>query len=174
LTAIVEVVAKPAELLALYDVTSELFATLQRWFDVPPQVEVDLAGVDSAEATRQLSDPVMIAAFAMRKLQALHLLSRPGVRTSTDVIVTMVQDLTRALLQAPNMRLNLAAESTDWDAALAELDDLAGLDDLEAVDAPDVEDEDPETERFNELHEQLHIAMYAVLQISDGEIKLLE
>ncbi len=164
-----EAIAKPPELLALHDVTSELFETLQRWFDVPDHISGDVSSVDSAEAVRQLGDPVMIAAFAMRKLQALHLLSRPGVRTSTDVIVTMVQDLTRALLQAPNMRLNVAASQTDWDAALADLDDLASLDDTPAVD-----DADPEEERFTELHGQLHVAMHAVIEVSDGEIKYLE
>jgi hypothetical protein len=163
-----EAIAKPPELLALHDVTAELFETLQRWFDVPEHISVDVSSIDSGEAVRQLGDPVMIVAFAMRKLQALHLLSRPGVRTSTDVIVTMVQDLTRALLQAPNMRLNVAAALTDWDAALAELDDL------ETLDTPAVDDADPEEERFTELHGQLHAAMHAVIEVSDGEIKYLE
>ena len=40
----------------------------------------------------------MVAALAMRKLQALHLLSTPGVRTTTDVVVTIVQDIDRALI----------------------------------------------------------------------------
>ncbi len=168
-----EAVAKPPELLALHDVTAELFETLRRWFDVPDSIAVDVSAVDSGEAIRQLGDPVMIAAFAMRKLQALHLLSRPGVRTSTDVIVTMVQDLTRALLQAPSMRLSVAAEHTDWDAALAELDALDDLLDA-AVEPHDVEDVDPESERFNELHEQLHVAMHAVIEVSEGEIRYLE
>lgn len=166
-----EVIPKPPELLGLHDVTAELFSTLQEWFGVPEHISVDVSAVDSDDAIRQLSDPVMIAAFAMRKLQALHLLSRPGVRTTTDVIVAMVQDITRALLQAPTMRLNLAAETTDWDAALA---DLEGVSDLGSSDGPDIDDVDPATERFNELHEQLHIAMYAVVQASDGEIKYLE
>jgi hypothetical protein len=165
-----QVVAKPEELLALHDVTAELFEMLQRWFTVPPAINVDLEAVDSDEAVRQLGDPVMIAAFAMRKLQALHLLSRPGVRTSTDVIIAMVQDLTRALLQAPSMRLHLAASTADWDAAFTSLDDLEALDDS----APDVDDADPETERFNELHALLHVAMHAVIEASDGEICYLE
>lgn len=163
-------VPKPAELLALHDVTAELFETLQRWFDVPATVSVDVSSVDSDGAIRELGDPVMIAAFAMRKLQALHLLATPGVRTSTDVVVTMVQDLTRALLQAPTMRLRVQAERMDWDAALAALDDGA-ID----MDAPATVDEtDAETERFNELHGLLHVAVEAVLQASDGEITYLE
>jgi hypothetical protein len=115
----VESVAKPAELLALYDVTEELFDTLKRWFSVPDRVPLDLSEIDSAVS--QLGDPVAIAALAMRKLQALRLLSQPGVRTSTDVVVSSVQDLGRALVQAPTMRLHHAAEAADWDAELAAL-----------------------------------------------------
>ena len=60
----------------------------------------------------------MIAALAMRKLQALRLLATPGVRTSTDVVLSIVNDLDRALVQAPIMRLKLRASTIDWDAAL--------------------------------------------------------
>ncbi len=164
------VVPKPQELLALHDVTAELFETLQRWFDVPSHVTVDVSTVDADGAIRELGDPVMIAAFAMRKLQALHLLATPGVRTSTDVVVTMVQDLTRALLQAPAMRLRLQAERMDWDAALAALDEGA----VDAVAPAAVDDEDAETSRFNELHGLLHVAVQAVLDASGDEISYLE
>ncbi len=176
-----DVVPKPVELLALHDVTTELFDTLQRWFGVPAVITIDVSAVDAPGAVRELGDPVMIAAFAMRKLQALHLLATPGVRTSTDVVVTMVQDLTRALLQAPAMRLRLQAERIDWDAAFAELDEADVLDGAsdgmgdglpgapEAVDAAD-----PESDRFEELHALLHLAVQAVLEASDGEITYLE
>jgi hypothetical protein len=164
-----DIVAKPAELLALHDVTAELFDTLQRWFSVPATITVDVSAVDAGSAVRELSDPVMIAAFAMRKLQALHLLSTPGVRTSTDVIVTMVQDLTRALLQAPTMRLRVQAEHIDWDAEFAALDGGAIGDEPESVDAID-----PESERFGQLHALLVVAMEAVIEASDGEIVYLE
>src|SRR5713101_8730851 len=100
-----EVLPKPAELLALGEVTTELFETLKEWFDVPSAVVLDLSAVDSEKVVREMAEPFMIAALAMRKLQALHLLATPGVRTSTDVVFTIVQDLTRALLQAPVMRL---------------------------------------------------------------------
>jgi hypothetical protein len=103
--------AKPDELVALHTVTTELFEILRRWFAVPDEVSLDLTEIDSA--VREMGDPVMIAALAMRKLQALHLIATPGVRTTTDVVVTIVQDLDRALLQAPVMRLRLAAETTD-------------------------------------------------------------
>jgi hypothetical protein len=175
-----DVVPKPPELLALHGVTRELFDTLQRWFSVPASISVDVAAVDSDAAIRELGDPVMIAAFAMRKLQALHLLATPGVRTSTDVVVSMVQDLTRALLQAPAMRLRVQAEQMDWDAALASLD--SGFDDaldadvdIAAFAAPHaVDDEDPETVRFEELHGLLHMAVHAVLEATDNEIAYLE
>jgi hypothetical protein len=160
---------KPSELLALTEVTAELFETLKEWFDVPSSVALDLSAVDSEKVVREMSEPSMVAALAMRKLQALHLLATPGVRTSTDVVVTIVQDLTRALLQAPVMRLRVAAERTDWDAA------LAGLTDAGDVAAPDdATDADPETERFEVLHSALHIAAQAVIDLSEGEIVYLE
>lgn len=162
-----ETVPKPDELLALHDVAAELFETLRAWFAVPNTVTIDLTAIDSA--VEELGDPLLIAAMAMRKLQALHLLSTPGVRTSTDVVVAIVQDLERALLQAPTMRLKLAAAATDWDAALAE---LAG--DPAASPAPTAPDDvDEETTRFRALHQKLHEAVYAVLRVSDGEIRYL-
>lgn len=185
-----EHVPKPPELLALFDVSAQLFATLQEWFAVPDQVALDLSDVDAAVA--QLSDPVAIAALAMRKLQALRLLAQPGVRTSTDVVVTIVQDLDRALIQAPTMRLRRAAQTADWDAELAELlDGGAEEDGSPPADAvPDVgegtgsggtgedggapRDDDAEVAHFRELHGRLHAAARAVVEASDGEIRYLE
>lgn len=174
-----EPVDKPDALLALHDVTAELFATLRRWFDVPPLVAIDLAEVDSA--VLELGDPVMIAAMAMRKLQALHLLATPGVRTSTDVVVAIVSDLDRALVQAPNMALKRRAETTDWDAALSDLVDHPETKseteteteteggDSDGDDGPD--DGDAEVVRFRLLHAALHEAMFAVVEASEGEIR---
>jgi hypothetical protein len=169
----VETIPKPDELLALHDVTAELFDTLRDWFDVPHAVALDLSDIDAA--VNELADPVMIAALAMRKLQALRLLATPGVRTSTDVVVAIVQDLNRALLQAPSMRLKRAAATADWDAALADLMDGAATDGDASPDVPqDAEDEDPDAARFRALHGRLHEAVYAVLRASDGEIRFLE
>ena len=156
---------KPDEFLALDHVTTELFEILRRWFAVPDEVALDLAEIDSA--VREMADPVMIAALAMRKLQALHLISTPGVATTTDVLVSIVQDLDRALIQAPTMRLRLAAETTDWDAALVELE-------ADGVDAaPSSADaDDPEERHFRVLHGLLHAAAQAVLDASDGEIRV--
>ena len=160
---------KPDELLALGSTTAEMFAILRTWFDVPPRVTLDLVDVDST--VTELGDPVMIAALAMRKLQALNLLSTPGVITTTDVVVTIVSDLDRALVQAPVMRLRLAAEVTDWDAELAWLEG-----DEAAVDEAPVQptDSDPEAAHFRALHAKLHEAAEAVLEASGGEIRILE
>lgn len=163
-----DTIPKPDELLALHDVTEELFDTLGAWFDVGERVELDLSDVDAAVA--ELSDPVMIAALAMRKLQALRLLATPGVTTSTDVVVSIVQDLNRALLQAPAMRLKRQAAAADWDAALEE---LVAADDTPAPAPRAADDEDAETTRFRDLHVKLHEAVQAVLRASDGEIRYL-
>lgn len=163
-----ETIPKPSELLALHDTAAELFNILRDWFDVPATVTLNLADVDSA--VEEMGNPTLIMAMAMRKLQALRLLATPGVQTSTDVVVAIVQDLNRALIQAPSMRLEGAAELADWDAALAE---LVGSDEL--GEAPtEVDEEDPEAARFRVLHRSLHEAALAVLEASDGEIKLLE
>jgi hypothetical protein len=163
-----DAIAKPDELLALSAVAAELFETLRRWFDVPPRVSLDLSEVDSA--VTELGDPVLVAAMAMRKLQALHLLATPGVRTTTDVVVAIVQDLQRALIQAPTMRLKLAAAATDWDAELASLDHPAGS----ARAAPATADEaDPEADHFRALHAMVNMAMEATVAASDGQIRTL-
>jgi hypothetical protein len=160
----VEALPKPDALLALHGVTAELFETLRNWFEVPTSVSIDLAAVDSAVV--EMGDPQMIAALAMRKLQALNLLATPGVLTATDVVVAIIQDIDRALVQAPNMHLKRAAASTDWDAALAELE-------TSEVDsgAPAVDDVDPDVARFRELHASLHDALIAVVEASEGEIR---
>ena len=162
-------VAKPDALLALHGVSAELFDTLRRWFAVPDEVSIDLLAVDSAVA--ELGDPQMIAALAMRKLQALNLLATPGVRTTTDVVVAIVQDLERALLQAPRMRLQVRAATTDWDAELLALE---GTPPEEDEDAPtDATDRDPEVDRYRVLHGRIHDALIAVLEVSEGEIVVL-
>lgn len=165
------VIAKPDELLALHSTAAELFAILKRWFAVPESVPLNLTDVDAV--VLEMSDPVMIAALAMRKLQALRLLATPGVRTSTDVVLAIVNDLERALLQAPVMRLKLRASTVDWDAAFAQ---------LEVVEHPsraghlphDVAEADPEADYFRELHAELHAAAFAVFEASNGEICLLD
>jgi hypothetical protein len=158
-----EEIAKPHELLAARTSAEVLFGLLREWFEVPPHVTIDLRGVDSAVA--ELSDPRLVMAMAMRKLQALHLLTTPGVRTTTDVVLTVLQDLERALVQAPTTRLRTEAAGTDWDAELAALEDHPG--ELE----PDETFE--EIQRFRRHHAALHAAARAVLHASDGQIRIL-
>ncbi|MDQ3538088.1 MAG: hypothetical protein M3415_04730 [Actinomycetota bacterium] len=163
-----EEIPKPAELLAARTSAEVLFDLLRRWFAVPVSVSIDLRAVDSA--VNELGDPQLVMAMAMRKLQALHLLTTPGVRTTTDVVLTVIQDLERALLQAPNMALRRAAATTDWDAALQALDDSEG----EAAEArPESDDADDAIEVFRHHHAALHEAARAVLHASDGEIRTL-
>jgi hypothetical protein len=165
------VVAKPDELLALHSVTEELFDTLKRWFSVPDSVPLDLRDIDAVVA--EMSDPVMIAALAMRKLQALRLLATPGVRTSTDVVLAIVNDLERAMVQAPAMRLKLQASTVDWDAALADLEQAEHP--SRTTRLPSSTDEaDPDADHFRALHLRLHEAAMAVFEAGDGEIRLLE
>jgi hypothetical protein len=161
-------IPKPLELLAARESAEALFATLRGWFGVPARVTLDLREIDAAVA--ELGDPQLIMAMAMRKLQALHLLTTPGVRTTTDVVLTVIQDLERALLQAPNLHLRRTAESTDWDAALQALDDeepsrAGGVVEPVADDAA--------IGIFRAHHDRLRDAARAVLHISDGEIRLL-
>jgi hypothetical protein len=159
----VDALAKPDELLTLHTTSAELFLLLRKWFAVGPTVQLDLAHIDSA--TAELGDPQMIAAVAMRKLQALHLIATPGVLTATDVVVAIINDLNRALMQGPSMYLELKAQSTDWD------DELANLEALSDAAPTSVEATDPEIERFMELHASLHDALIAVVEASDGEIR---
>jgi hypothetical protein len=82
------------------------------------------------------------------------------------VVVTVVQDLERTLVQAPSMRLRRAAARADWDAALASL--VAD----EVDEAPEeTGGEETEVAYFRELHACLHDALRAVIRASDGEIR---
>jgi len=142
---------------------------LRAWFDVPPSVPINLADIDSAVV--ELGDPEMIAALAMRKLQALRLLATPGVRTTTDVVVAIVNDVDRALLQAPDLRLRRQMAGTDWDAALEQLSTTDGSDaDADAI----AEDFDEDVALFRSLHQRLHEAAIAVVEASQGEIRIFE
>lgn len=161
-------IPKPRELLAIRGATEDLFTLLRKWFAVPNAVTLDLRTVDSAVA--ELGEPRLVMAMAMRKLQALHLLTTPGVVTTTDVVLTVIQDLERALLQAPAMHLRDAAAATDWDAALAALDDEADSDEVER---PDRDDANDEITLFRTHHAALHEAARAVLHASDGRIRRL-
>jgi hypothetical protein len=164
-----EDIPKPRELLAARGAAEELFTLLRKWFVVPDTVTLDLLAIDSAVA--ELGEPRLVMAMAMRKLQALHLLTTPGVVTTTDVVLTVIQDLERALLQAPAMHLRDTAASTDWDAELAALDDGPDATRVAEVEAPTTTDD--EITRFRTHHAALHEAARAVLHASDGRIRRL-
>jgi hypothetical protein len=66
------------------------------------------------------------------------------------------------------MRLKLAAETTDWDAALMELEAGQTGDDAPAS----ADAEDLEAQHFRSMHAFLHVAAEAVLQASGGEIRI--
>ena len=166
-----EEIAKPPELLAARASAEELFALLRSWFGVPQQVTIDLQAVDSAVA--ELGNPQMAMAMAMRKLQALHLIATPGVRTTTDVVLTVIQDLERALLEAPKLHLRQWSEQTDWDAALAALEAEGAAEGVGDDLGPDAAPEDDELTAFRRHHRALRVAARAVLHLSDGESRIL-
>jgi hypothetical protein len=87
--------AKPPELVSLYAATSAAFKILKEEFQVPDVYELALHHVDAAEL--RLTNTVDIAAIAMRKVQALRWVAKPGVETTNDVVVALAADLSRAL-----------------------------------------------------------------------------
>lgn len=177
-TTAMEDIPKPRELLAVRGAAEALFDLLRTWFVVPERVTIDLRAIDSAVA--ELGEPRLVMAMAMRKLQALHLLTTPGVVTTTDVVLTVIQDLERALLQAPAMHLRDAAAATDWDAELAALEHLGDVDERDQPEKAESGDADVRGARTNEQiaqfrahHAALHDAARAVLHASDGRIRRL-
>lgn len=162
-------IPKPRELLAVRGAAEDLFMLLRKWFAVPSSVTLDLRAVDSAVS--ELGEPRLVMAMAMRKLQALHLLTTPGVVTTTDVVLTVIQDLERALLQAPAMHLRDTAAATDWDAELAALDVRPAED--HAVHNQQADEAEDEITLFRTHHAALHEAARAVLHASDGRIRRL-
>ena len=161
-------IPKPDSFLALHTVAEKLFNTLRKWFDVQPNVTIDLTEIDSA--ITELGESEMIAAMAMRKLQALHLIATPGVLTTTDVILAIINDLDRALLQAPSMFLERKATQTDWDK---EFESLNGESD--SLNFPIASDQvDPEIQEFQLQHASLHQAVQDVVESAEGEIRFFQ
>jgi hypothetical protein len=72
-----------------------VFRTLKEEFQVPDTYELALHHVDAAESC--LTNTVDIAAIAMRKIQALRWVAKPGVETTNDIVVALAADLLRAL-----------------------------------------------------------------------------
>lgn len=161
-------ISKPDSLLALHDVTEILFNTLREWFDIESTITLDLKEIDSAVV--ELGKPEIIAAMAMRKLQALRLISTPGVLTTTDIVIAIINDLDRALLQAPSMYLERKADRTDWDQALANLEDSV----LEETKSSKNNKIDTDIEKFQRQHALLHEAVQSVVEAAEGEIRYFE
>ena len=68
------------------------------------------------------------------------------------------------------MRLEREVDMTNWDAAFAKME----KDEIHPEDIPTVASEpDPEIEEFQVHHEALHHAVHAVVEASNGEIKIL-
>lgn len=118
----IEPIDKPVELVALSFACKELFDRLRRWFEVGPQLKADLSSIDSPEVVTELRHPPLIAAFAMRRLQALHHLAQPGVQTTVDVVVHHIDGVLRALVEAPGLHLSKVGDGVDWDRAWETLD----------------------------------------------------
>ena len=161
-------ISKPDFLLALHDVTEILFNTLREWFEIESTITLDLKEIDSAVV--ELGKPEIIAAMAMRKLQALRLISTPGVLTTTDIVIAIINDLDRALLQAPSMYLERKADRTDWDQALANLEDPV----LEETKSSENNKIDTDIEKFQRQHALLHVAVQSVVEAAEGEIRYFE
>jgi hypothetical protein len=95
-------VRKPSALLECFDLAEEIFATLKGALHVEDHYMIDLSSIDAAPET--LSAPYDVAAFAMRKAQALRRLATPGTPTSNDVVVTVLAELSRVLEEAAPRR----------------------------------------------------------------------
>lgn len=86
---------KPEELLSLYRAASDVFTVLKKEFRVPDTYVLKLHDIDAAEG--HLNKTLDIAAITLRKIQGLRWVAKPGVETTTDVVVALAADLHRAL-----------------------------------------------------------------------------
>ncbi len=166
-------IPKPDELLAIHSVAERLFVLLKKWFGVPDSVVLDLVDIDCV--TREMSDPAMIAALTMRKLQALRLVARPGIRTTTDVVVSIVQDLERALFEASKNRIVATSASPNRiEEAMRILDGDSFVDDARQHSMPvHLTADDGEIAEFILLHRRIQSAARSVLDVSDNQIRIL-
>ncbi len=163
-----EPLPKPRELLAARASAEVLFGVLREWFGVPPHLMLDLVAIDSA--VTELQDPTTAAAMTMRRLQALHVLTTPGVRTTTDVVLTLLQEIERSLLRAPGARLRSEVAGTDWDAELAALEEGEQPLPPGAGEGGEAFDD---LEHFRRHHAALRAAARAVIAASEGSVRVL-
>jgi hypothetical protein len=106
----------------------------------------------------------------MRRLQALHVLTTPGVRTTTDVVLTLLQEIERSLLRAPGARLRSEVAGTDWDAELAALEEGEQPLPPGAGEGGEAFDD---LEHFRRHHAALRAAARAVIAASEGSVRVL-
>jgi hypothetical protein len=92
-------VSKPQALLNLRDVLPAVYNILKRDFYSASTFTFFLdEGID-AVTEEQLANSLEVAAFTMRKLQLLYLLSQAGVTTTNDTVVGLCREITRSLRQ---------------------------------------------------------------------------
>lgn len=88
---------KPDDLVALRKPLESLFDVLKKSASVGDCHTFQLDAVDCADQT--LSDRSEVAAFTLRKIQALRYAATPGVRTTNSVIMFLAADLNLALTE---------------------------------------------------------------------------
>jgi len=100
--------SKPADLVALRGLLTSLFAALKNAVGVEDSHTFRLDTIDCAdEALTSYND---VAAFTLRKMQALHYVATPGVRTSNNVVMILASDLNLSLGELANHVLTTGRE----------------------------------------------------------------
>jgi hypothetical protein len=105
-------VAKPQELVALRPLLRKVFDNLKLSADIRSQHTFGVHQIDCSY--EQLLEPREVAAFTLRRLQELHFIISPGVRTSNLNIVLLAASLNVSLTDMAEF----AVESGD--ASIAE------------------------------------------------------
>lgn len=94
---------KPESLVELALSLTSLFAVVKRSFGIANTRKFKLRSVDCAHSS--LQNFPEIAAFTLRKIQLLHYVAQPGVRTTNCVVVNLAADLNLSLTElAQNAR----------------------------------------------------------------------
>ncbi len=106
-------IKKPAELTKLITSAPELFELLKRWSAVPDQIAIDLRAIDTGVESMQ--DPMMVTAFALRRLQAIYFAAQDGVVTRTDICIQQIVGMDASLDGAFDRRTE-AIPRSDLDA----------------------------------------------------------
>jgi hypothetical protein len=105
---------KPASLESLYPMSATMFRFLQRSVPVEGRVLMDLSDVDLPESA--LRDPGLVAAYAMRRLQATRYVSSPLTTTGLGVTMSCLSELIVQLMSIDHAR-SLPGASDTWTEA---------------------------------------------------------